>query len=124
MLLSIPERYALIPLLPERGDFQTLTRVKNLRTALVLGDEESKARGLLIVGEQIVSDEAARARGEIGLATEIPMHPPQEEMVTKALKGVEAAGELPMSLLDLYQRIVLTPANAVVHEAEDVASRV
>ena len=121
MLMNLPERYALIPLLPQTGNFQALTRLKNLRTLLLLSDEEQEARGLAIMNDQIITTTAES--DEIAKPVEIPMHEELSKVVIATLKTLEAEEKMPLTLLDLYERIIRIPDNAVVAEANEVAAR-
>lgn len=121
--LRLQERYALMDLLPKQGNFQLLTRSKNLAAALALGDEERAARKLLNVDGQIGASVDADP-DEMGRVTGVQVHDEQYEIAVQVLKDAEAKSSLPATLLDAYTRLVLDPQNEVVREAEEVAAEV
>lgn len=122
MQVSLSERYALIPMLPNQGNFQVLTRLKNLRTLLELGEVEQRERNLAIVNDTIIStDDAVSPMQAASELTDVPMHDELAKIVVSTLKDFEAREALPMGLLALYERLVREPDNEVVREAQAVA---
>ena len=111
----------MLPLLPQMGDFQTLTRSKILQAALLLRSEEASERGLAFVGDNIIDTNDS---GEINNATEVPMNDKQYEFMVNALKGAEMTGSLTMPLYDLYMKLVHTPNDEALREVSTSNPRV
>ncbi|MCR4339418.1 MAG: hypothetical protein NUW01_05970 [Gemmatimonadaceae bacterium] len=122
MQITLAERYTLMRLLPERGDFATLTRIKNLRDLLALGDDEAQRRGLAITARGIESaDQDSDGATELSRETPVSVSNGMHEIIVGALKGAEQSKALPIEALTLYEKIVRGPDTEAIREAERVA---
>ena len=130
LTLTLAERYALVRLLPDRGDFATLTRIRNMQTVLQLGDTEAEARHLRVAGNQIGSvtdpgqdpaETLAVGMAELQRATAVVVSNGMYDIAINALKSAEQAKALPLDAFSLYEKLVRAPIDEAVAEAEQIA---
>jgi len=99
--LTIRERAVLFHVLPAEGDVTTLRMVRKLREALAFSEEESAEWGIRTEGTQIHWDPM-----DPEPLTAIAMGPKAKEIISDALKALNAAKRLRDDHLDLYDRFV------------------
>lgn len=106
MELTISERFALIGVLPERGNVATLRILGDLRRQLALTEEEFKHFG---VKNSTLPDGRASITWNPKLAKEtkeIKIGKAAKGEIVKNLKRLDAQNQLHISMLPIYEKFV------------------
>ncbi len=88
MKLNVNERLVIVGVIPEKGNFKTMTTVEKLRKVLHLSEEEVKEYELKQVGETLAWNEKGIERKEIEIS-ELGM-----EIVIEAFEKLDKKEEL------------------------------
>ncbi len=111
MLLTLSERFALLGVLPQQGDFATLRIVRKLRESLSLNEQEYKEFDVHSAG-QTMADGMIVPEGRIAWNAkgqeprEIPIGEKATDVIAEALKALDKAKALTEQHIDLYDKFV------------------
>lgn len=98
MELNIQERLILSRLIPEKGNFETMSTVENLRKALLFTEEEVEKFEIKQTDTAISWNEQAFERIDISLSTK------GEALVIEALEELDKKEELGAQEYTLFKR--------------------
>lgn len=101
MNLSIPERIALLGVLPEQGNFVTLKIVHQLRTALSFSEDEVKRWSISQDGQRVTWDSACES------GAEIPIGEKATDLIVEALKNLDQRHALTEQHFTIYEKFVI-----------------
>ena len=99
MKLNVSERLTLVGIVPQKGNFETMTTVQNLKDLLYLSEEEVKEFEVKQSPDNVSWNEKATEKREIKIS-EMGMH-----LLTKVLKGLDEKEELTSAQYLIYKRI-------------------
>ena len=104
MKLTIPERIALLNLLPTKGGFVTLSLVSDMREAIRITPTEIKKAAIqeLPDGRLTMNNEAA-----LSLKKEIPFDQTARAIIETAIKECDNKKQLTLDQLPLYRKFML-----------------
>ena len=102
MELSVAERLGILSILPIRGDYITLKILNQLRMNLSFTEKELKDYGI------IEDKENQRVDWQSSVVIDIPIGEVATNLIVKSLKDLEKRKELPVNLLDLYEKFIST----------------
>ena len=102
MELSVAERLGILSILPVRGDYITLKVLDQLRMNLAFSEEELKEYGI------IEDKENQRVDWSSAAVVDIPMGEVASDLVVKAFVDLDKRKELPVNLLELYEKFIPT----------------
>ena len=98
MILNIPERIALFGILPEKENFVTMKIVKDLRSNLLLSEEDIKEAEVTLEGEQMFWKKMIEKDVQIGeKATDI---------IVTALKKLDSEKALEERHMPLWEKFI------------------
>ena len=98
MILNIPERIALFGILPEKENFVTMKIVKDLRSNLLLSEEDIKEAEVTLEGEQMFWKKMIEKDVQIGeKATDI---------IVTALKKLDSEKALEDRHMALWEKFI------------------
>lgn len=102
MQLRIVDRFSLLGVLPEAGNFVTMKLIADLRSALGFSEDELKE------AEIVVSPETGRVswNGECALMKDVDIGDATKSVVSGALKKLNDENKLTAQLLDIYEQFV------------------
>lgn len=98
MNLTVKDRFALLSILPEKGDFTTLKVVRELRETLSFTEEEHAAFGFRSEGEMIFW--AGNPEREFAFL------PKAAALIVDALKKADAGKSLTDDMVDVYEKFM------------------
>jgi len=102
MELSVAERFAILSILPVRGDYTTLKVLEQLRMGLAFTEKELK-------DYEIVTDsENQRVDWKNDTVNDIPVGEVATGLIISSLKELEMRKELPVNLIDVYEKFIPT----------------
>ena len=101
MKLNLSERFEVLRLLPEQGNFATLKIVSDMRTNLAPSEDEHKKFCIQQQGDQILWDSAKGAE-----AVEIPIGEKATDIIVDALKKLDESGTMTARHMSLYEKFV------------------
>jgi hypothetical protein len=99
MQLSVQERFALLDLLPQAGDFTTLRVIRELKEALSFSDQEHE-----ILKFQILENDRVTWEHDMDLQKWIGFGWKQEEIIRAALQDADKKKKLKMDHLSIYEK--------------------
>ena len=99
MRLSVQERFALLDLLPQQGDYMTLKIVRQLREELSFSEEEHEALKFSPVAEGRVTWESSADP-----LKEFAFGRTQERVIKDVLEKVDKAKNLKMDHFSVYEK--------------------
>ena len=102
MELLVWERFKLLQILPERGDYITLKVLRRLREDLSFSEEEMASYQFKQDGERVMWNP------EVPETKEFSFGPKATEIIIEALQGVEKREMLDNALLALFEKFVDT----------------
>lgn len=102
MELSVAERFAILSILPVRGDYITLKVLEQLRMGLSFTEEELKNYGI------VEDKENKRVDWKIDETNDIPVGEVATGLIVKSLKEIENRKELPLNLMAIYEKFIPT----------------
>ena len=102
MELNVWERFKLLQVLPERGDYITLKVLRRLREDLSFSEEEMETYQFKQDGERVMWNP------EVPQGKEFAFGPKATEIIVEALQGVEKREMLDNALLVLFEKFVDT----------------
>jgi len=100
MVLNIPERIALFGILPEKENFVTLRIVRDLRSNLLLSEEDIKE------GEIIISEDGQMITWKKMLEKDIPIGEKATEVIVAALQKLDSEKALEERYLSLWEKFI------------------
>ncbi len=100
MLLNIPERIALFGILPEKENFVTLKIVKELRSNLLLSEEDIKEAGIEL------SEDGQQMTWKKMIEKDIPIGEKATEVVVAALKKLDSEKALEDRHMALWEKFI------------------
>ena len=102
MKLTVAERIGILSFLPVRGDYLTLKILNQLRMNLAFTEEELK-------DWEIVEDkENQRVSWNFEGAIDIPIGEVATAIIEECLKDLDTRKEIPVNLLDIYEKFIPT----------------
>ena len=101
MELNVQERLALQNVLPQQGNFVTLGLVSELRAMLNMSEEEIDKFKVVVKDQQVTWAPEAVVETK-----EIPIGKTMKGVIVDALKKLDAAGQLTIAHLTLYEKFV------------------
>lgn len=104
MKLTLEERFALIRILPEKGDFTLMGHVCKLRDVLLPGDKEEATHGIRQADDTTRWDLAFYRKTE----TEIEIGQIMTGRIKEELERLSNKGELLTQQVNLYEKFVTT----------------
>ena len=102
MELSVAERLAILSILPVRGDYITLKVLEQLRMNLAFTEKELKEFGI------VEDKENRKVDWSSDKSIDIPIGEVATGLIVKSLKELETRKELPVNLLDVYEKFIAT----------------
>ncbi len=102
MNLSVAERLGILSILPVRGDYITLKVLNQLRMNLSFTEDELKDWGI------VEDKENKRVSWNSDEVTDIPIGEVATGLIAKSFKELDKRQELPVNLLDLYEKFIPT----------------
>lgn len=105
MKLNIPERIALLSILPAEGNIVTLRILNELKSELAFTEDEVREYGI----KNIPSDSGAMITWKPELTDtkkEVKIGPTAEAIVVNKLKELDSQSRLHVSMIPLYERFV------------------
>ena len=99
MKLNIQERLTLVNLVPERGNFETMTTVEKLKKVLYLSEEEVKEFEVQVIENKSKWNDKGSERKEIEIS-ELGM-----SLLKKTLKSIDEAEQLSTPQYQIFKRI-------------------
>ncbi len=100
MELSVPERLAMLNLLPQQGNFVTLKLLRELREALSFTDEEVEKFKVKVANERITWDNSATVDREIEIGSTMTT------LIAETLRKLDKAKQLTNAHMSLYEKFV------------------
>lgn len=100
MLLDVQERFALLNMLPERGNALTLIALRDLQSELSFNEDEQKKFGFVTKENRITWDVAKTE------AKEIHIGPQMDELIRSAFTALDKQEALTLQMLPLYERFI------------------
>ena len=102
MELSVAERFAILSILPVRGDYITLKVLEQLRMGLAFTEKEIKDYGI------VTDSENQRVDWKTDKVNDLPIGEVATGLIVKSLKELEIRKELPVNLVDVYEKFIPT----------------
>jgi len=96
--LNIPERYLLIQIIPQQGNFETMSTIEALTKVLYPSEVEVKKYGVKVEGERIVWNEEAADLIELEFTDK------QKELIIKELDNKSENEKLDFNQYLLYKK--------------------
>jgi hypothetical protein len=100
MDFSIKERYLLLSILPDKGDFRTMKTIQDLRTDLLFSSEEVARCKIVQDGNKLTWDTEAEE------PFSITVNDLASEILATALKGLDDEKTLTADYILVYERFV------------------
>jgi len=88
MKLNVNERLIIVGVVPEKGNFKTMTIVENVKKALHLTEEEVKEYELVQVGENLTWNKKGSEKKEVEISEF------GEELIMEAFEALDKKAEL------------------------------
>jgi hypothetical protein len=118
MKLNIAERFALLPILPEQGNYATMKAIHEARMALAPDDAEWEFYGIRQVHDE-QGDRIAWDPQTADEAKDIPIGRVAAGAIQEKLKEMENSGKLTLSHVSIYEKFVEYPALALVGGSDE-----
>lgn len=100
MVLNIPERIALFGILPEKENFVTLKVIKELRSNLLLSEEDLKEGGITL------SEDGQQIFWKKMIEKDVPIGEKATDVVITALKKLDSEKALEDRHMALWEKFV------------------
>ena len=101
MKLNLSERFEVLRLLPEQGNFATLKIINDMRTNLAPSESDHKKFNIRQQGDQILWD-SPKGIEEV----EIPIGEKATDIIVDALKELDSSGTMNARHMSLYEKFV------------------
>ena len=101
MELNLSERFEVLRLLPEQGNFATLKIISETRSSLAPSEDDHKKFNIRQQGDQILWDSAKGAE-----EVEIPIGDVAVNIIADSLKKMDEAEILGVQHISLYEKFV------------------
>ena len=99
--LTAVERFGILGILPEKGNYLTLGQLRETREDLAFGDEEQKEYGISITPDGRAHITQAEKKAEKDIPDTI------YAMIKQKLTAMEKASDLTPDTITLYEKIIL-----------------
>jgi len=100
MVLNIPERIVLFGILPEKENFVTMKIIKDLRSNLLLSEEDIKE------GEIILSEDGQMITWKKMVEKDVPIGEKATDVVITALKKLDSEKALEERHMPLWEKFI------------------
>ena len=100
MVLNIPERIVLFGILPEKENFVTMKIIKDLRSNLLLSEEDIKE------GEIILSEDGQMITWKKMVEKDVPIGEKATDVVITALKKLDSEKVLEERHMSLWEKFI------------------
>jgi len=100
MVLNIPERITLFGILPEREDFVTMKIIKDLRSNLLLSEEDLKE------GDITLSEDGQQMFWKKMVEKDVPIGEKATDVVITALKKLDSEKALEERHMPLWEKFI------------------
>ena len=110
MILTVSDRFALLNLLPQQGDFTTLKMVRELREDLSFSEEENEALKFVATEEGRVTWAVAGEPNK-----DFDFSPLQNKLICEALDKADKGKKLSLENLSLYERFMAPDLAHIPH---------